>query len=172
MEWFARRAGRAFPAPVVVEGLASPVEDRCRSAGRAAGSSRVAAIRERDPELVEAEAARLVGVFAELFDRVPEGGRALAVGHSPLIEAGVFGLTGRVVEPLGECEVVALALEGGAWGVEELRLEAGAGEGPKAPGGSFSIRAGAGAGPGGTGCGRTPGRAALLRGSRSAGPPR
>lgn len=124
VEWFSRGAGRPFPAPTVVEGLASPLEDRWRRAGRTAGSSHLEAIRDRDPELVEAEAARLARVFAELVDRVPEGGRALAVGHSPLIEAGVFGLTGRVLQPLDECEGVALTLEGGAWTVEELRLGA------------------------------------------------
>jgi phosphohistidine phosphatase SixA len=129
VEAFARGAGRPFPSPTVVPGLASEAEDRWRAAARAAGSSRVDALRAVDPGLVEAEGGRLAGVLAGLVERVPEGGRALAVGHSPLIEAGVLGLTGRVVEPLGECEGVALTLEGGQWRVEELRLPVAGGGG-------------------------------------------
>lgn len=39
------------------------------------------------------------------------------MGHSPLIEAAVYGLTGRVVDPLNECEGVLVQEEGG-----EIRL--------------------------------------------------
>jgi hypothetical protein len=33
---------------------------------------------------------------------VPDGGRALIVGHSPTNEAAVFGLTGEIVAPLAK----------------------------------------------------------------------
>lgn len=62
-------------------------------------------------------------VLAALVAEVPEGGRGLAVGHTPLIEKAVEGLTGRSIEPLGECEGVLLTdLGDGRIGVRELRL--------------------------------------------------
>ena len=39
-----------------------------------------------------------------LLDAVPDGGRGLAISHTPLVERAVLGLTGREIEPLGECE--------------------------------------------------------------------
>ena len=64
----------------------------------------------------------MAGLVKELFAQVPEDGRGLAVGHTPLVEAAVFGLTGKVIEPLGECEGVRLTSDGSAqYGVEELR---------------------------------------------------
>jgi hypothetical protein len=35
------------------------------------------------------------------------------VGHTPLIEAAVFGLTGAVIEPLSECEGILMEEEDG-----------------------------------------------------------
>lgn len=108
----------------VEEGLQSPVEDRWRAAGKAAGTSHLERIRERDAGLVGAEQARLAGVVRALAARLPDGARALAVGHTPLIEAAVAGLTGTVIEPLAECEGVALTFEGErVSGLVELRLE-------------------------------------------------
>jgi len=93
-----------LPRHAVVRGLASEAEDRWRSAAKAAGSSRIDAVMAADPALVAAEAERLGRALEELFDQVPEGGRALAVGHSPLIEAAVYGLTRVIVDPLSECQ--------------------------------------------------------------------
>jgi phosphohistidine phosphatase SixA len=57
-----------------------------------------------------------------LLERVPEGGRGLAVSHHPLIERGVVGLTGREIAPLAECEGVLLTLgDDGSLAIEELR---------------------------------------------------
>jgi broad specificity phosphatase PhoE len=116
--WFLRGSGQQLPGHAVVPGLLSDVEDRWRSAGKAAGSSRLDAIAAEDPELVEQERDRLKFLVEELFDRVPEDGTALAVGHSPLIEAAVYGLTGVVIEPLAECQGVAVA----RYGPNEYRL--------------------------------------------------
>ena len=107
---------------VVVSGFVSEVEDRWRAAGKAAGSSRISAIREQDADLVASETERLGGVLRDLQAKVPEGGRGLAVGHSPLIEAGVFGLTGEEIDPLSECEGVLLVEDEGRYRVEQLRL--------------------------------------------------
>jgi broad specificity phosphatase PhoE len=108
LAWFIRGSGQQLPDHAVVPGLLSEQEDRWRAAGKAAGSSRLDAIAVEDPGLVEGERERLKAVVEELFERVPEGGVALAVGHTPLIEAAVYGLTGEMIEPLAECEGVAI----------------------------------------------------------------
>jgi phosphohistidine phosphatase SixA len=65
----------------------------------------------------------MAGVVSALLDTITDGERALAVGHTPLIERAVLGLTGRELEPLGECEGVRLTQdEDGHIEVEELRL--------------------------------------------------
>ncbi len=112
--WFLRGLGQNLPADHgVTEGLASPAEDRWRKAAKAAGSSAIDAIRAHDPSLVDEEAARLAAAVRQLLAEVSEEGRGLAVGHSPLIEAAVFGLTGTVIDPLGECEGVVVEEAGG-----------------------------------------------------------
>lgn len=55
-----------------------------------------------------------------MLDRLPEGGRALVVGHSPTTEAAVLGLTGHIVAPLGKGEGILLTEDGGAYRVEPL----------------------------------------------------
>jgi len=94
--WFLQASGQQLPEHAVVPGLAGDGTD---------GS----------PE-------QLGSVLRALLAAVPEGGRGLAVGHTPLIEKAVRGLTGREVEPLSECEGVLLTEEGGDIRVEELRL--------------------------------------------------
>jgi Histidine phosphatase superfamily (branch 1) len=86
--WFLRGSGGPLPDHAVVPGLTSEAEDRWRAAAKAAGSSRIDAIVGRDAALVDEEATRLGRAVEELFDRVPEGGRGLAVGHTPLVEGG------------------------------------------------------------------------------------
>jgi broad specificity phosphatase PhoE len=125
MAWFLRGLGQKLPAQHgVAEGLASPVEDRWRAAAKAAGTGRIDAVREQDRSLVEEESRRLGEAARELLVAVPEGRRGLAVGHSPLIEAAVFGLTNEVIEPLHECEGVLLQEESGLVRLaEEYRSE-------------------------------------------------
>ena len=121
--WLLRGQGRRLPPHAVIPGLRSEMEDRWRSAATGAGSSRLDAVRRVDPRLVTEESRRLADVVRGLFDHVPDGGRALAVSHTPLIEAAVYGLLDVVIDPLQECEGVALiSEEGGDYRVEELRL--------------------------------------------------
>jgi len=94
--WFLQASGQQLPEHAVVPGLAGDGTD---------GS----------PE-------QLGSVLRALMAAVPEGGRGLAVGHTPLIEKAVRGITGREVEPLSECEGVLLTEEGGKIRVEEVRL--------------------------------------------------
>lgn len=122
--WFLRGLGQKLPAHAVAEGLASPVENRWRSAAGNAGTARLDAVQKVDPDLVDEESARLADVVRQLLEEIPEGGRGLAVSHTPLIEAAVFGLTGQVIEPLGECEGVLVEQgEGGIRLAREYRVE-------------------------------------------------
>jgi broad specificity phosphatase PhoE len=100
---FLASLGEQVPAGVVVEPrLRSQVEERWRAAYGRAGSGALEALREADPELVEAESAALGEALKSVLDRLGDGGRALVVGHSPTNEAAVLGLTGLEVAPLGK----------------------------------------------------------------------
>ncbi len=95
--WFLRGAGAQLPAHDVIPGLGG--QD-------ATGSS---------PEGIAA------GVRA-LLDQIPEGERALAISHTPLVERAGFGLTGREVAPLRELEGLLITRhDDGRIMVEELR---------------------------------------------------
>ena len=99
--WILRGAGLQLPDHSVIPGLA----------GRdASGGS---------PEAMAA------GVRA-LLERVPEGGRGLAISHTPFVERAALGLTGREIEPLADCEGILVTLhDDGSIELEELRLPGG-----------------------------------------------
>jgi phosphohistidine phosphatase SixA len=100
---FLAAVGERVPGGVVVEpSLRSQVEDRWRAAYEKAGSGVLGALRDADPELVEEDSERLAAALRRILDRLPDGGRALVVGHSPTNEAAVLGLTGEIVAPLGK----------------------------------------------------------------------
>jgi broad specificity phosphatase PhoE len=100
---FLAALGEQVPGGVVVEpGLRSQVEDRWRAAYQKAGSGALGALREADPELVAEDSERLGATLRRVFDALPNGGRALVVGHSPTNEAAVLGLTGEIVAPLAK----------------------------------------------------------------------
>jgi broad specificity phosphatase PhoE len=110
------------PGGVVVEaGLRSRVEDRWRAAYQHAGSGDLAALRGADPELVREDSAVLGAALRHVLERLPEGGRALAVGHSPTNEAAVLGLTGSIIEPMTKGAGVLVVIEGDQAHVEPLR---------------------------------------------------
>jgi broad specificity phosphatase PhoE len=104
-----------------VAGLRSTVEDRWRAAAKAAGKgATVEQIRGVDPDLVEPEERLLGAVLRGIVESLPEGGRALVVGHSPTNEAAVAGLTGQTVEPLAKGAGVLLVEDGGRFTVKPL----------------------------------------------------
>jgi broad specificity phosphatase PhoE len=106
---------------VIVEpGLRSEVEDRWRAAYQTAGSGELFALREADPELVREDSERLAGGLRRILERLPDGGVALAVGHSPTNEAAVFGLTGELVPPLSKGAGVLIVADGKGAHVEPL----------------------------------------------------
>jgi broad specificity phosphatase PhoE len=107
------------PRGVVVEpGLRSQVEDRWRAAYGTAGSGALQALREADPELVAEDSERLGAALRRMLDALPDGGRALVVGHSPTNEAAILGLTGEIVAPLGKGEGVLVVARDDGYSVE------------------------------------------------------
>src|SRR6476646_8774055 len=96
--WILRGAGQPLPPDhAVIPGLAGQDASGGSPEGMAAGLRR-------------------------LLDRVPEGGRGIAFSHTPLVERGAFGLTGREIVTLKELEGVLVTLEDDDVAVEELRL--------------------------------------------------
>jgi broad specificity phosphatase PhoE len=116
-------AALAQPVPdgVVVEpGLRSEREDRWRAVAKEADGGDLAAMRSVDPDFVAAEAAALGAALGRVLERLEDGQRALAVGHSPTSEAAVLGLTGELVAPLGKGAGVLVTEDGGRYRVEVL----------------------------------------------------
>ena len=87
---------------VVDTRLRSEREDRWREAYEKAGSGSLDALRRADPELVADDSAALGAALAAVVEALPDGGRALVVGHSPTNEAEVLGLTGQLVDPISK----------------------------------------------------------------------
>lgn len=104
-----------------VTGLRSAVEARWREAAGAAGKDAdVEAIRAVDPDLVEQDSWLLGLALKQVAERLPDGGRALVVGHSPTNEAAVLGLAGEAIPPLGKGEGVLVIEAAGDYRVEPL----------------------------------------------------
>ena len=118
VEILRRVAGQEDVPVLVVPGLRSSVEDRWRTAAKAAGKGAdLEAIRAIDPDLVERETMLLGSALRGVFEAMPDGGRALVVGHSPTNEAAVLGLAAEVIGPLGKGEGVLLSEDGGRFHV-------------------------------------------------------
>ena len=101
-------------------GFRSKVEDRWFEAARIAPGKDLEAFRRVDPDLVEKEAIRLGGALKAVLEPLPEGGRALIVGHSPTTEAAILGLTGQVVPPIAKGAGVRVVEEDGRYRVEAI----------------------------------------------------
>ena len=103
---FLAALGQRLDCGVVVEaGLRSQVEDRWKEAYQKAGSGDLEALRSADPELGGEDSAGLGEALGRVLDGLPDGGRALVVGHSPTNEAAMLGLVGAVVKPMGRVRV-------------------------------------------------------------------
>jgi broad specificity phosphatase PhoE len=113
--------GQPVPDGVVVEpSLRSQQEDRWRSLSKEADGGDLAAMRSADPEFVDAEAAALGTALGRVLERLQDGQRALAVGHTPTNEAAVLGLTGQLVAPLSKGAGVLVTEDQGSYRVETL----------------------------------------------------
>jgi phosphohistidine phosphatase SixA len=121
LEILRRAAGQNDVPITLATGLRSAVEERWREAAKAAGKGAdLEAMRAIDPDLVERESYLLGSALRQVVQSLPEGGRALVVGHSPTNEAAVLGLAGQVVPPLGKGAGVLLIEDGGAYRVDSL----------------------------------------------------
>ena len=120
LEIFRAALGPEAPPVTVQPGLRSVVEDRWRAAAKAADGSDLEAIRRVDPTLVERETTTLGTALRWVLDALPEGGRAIVVGHTPTNEAAILGLTGESVPPLGKGEGVRITAAEDRFAVEPL----------------------------------------------------
>jgi broad specificity phosphatase PhoE len=113
--------GRPIPGGVIVDArFKSEVEDRWRAAYERTGAGDIASFRSVDPDLVESEARVLAGALQDVFARLSDGQRALVVGHSPMQEVAVFGLTAQIVDPLGKGAGVLVREDRGEYSVNAL----------------------------------------------------
>jgi broad specificity phosphatase PhoE len=113
--------GRHVRGGVVIDArFRSTVEDRWRAAYERAGAGDIDSFRSVDPDLVDSEARVLGGALADLFGRLSDGERALVVGHSPMQEVAVFGLTGQVVKPLAKGAGVLVTQNEDAYSLDAL----------------------------------------------------
>lgn len=95
--WFLRGAGQQLPDHGVVPGLGGHDTSGGSPEGMAAG-------------------------VRALLDQIPDGGRGLAISHTPLVERAAFGLTGIEVVPMAELEGILVTRDDdGALAVTELR---------------------------------------------------
>jgi len=118
---FLAGSGSRIGGGVVVDSRwRSDVEERWKEAYKAAGSGDIASFRKADADLVEKESRLLAQAMSDVFETLPEGGRALVVGHSPMQEAAVYGLTGEEIEPLSKGAGVLVTKEGAKYQVEPL----------------------------------------------------
>jgi broad specificity phosphatase PhoE len=113
--------GQPVPDGVVVEpGLRSQQEDRWRALSKEADGGDLAAMRSADPEFVDEEAAALGSALGRVLERLEDGQRALAVGHTPTNEAAVLGLSGRLIAPLSKGAGVLVTEDQGSYRVDPL----------------------------------------------------
>ena len=114
--------GERVPGGVIVEtGLRTQTEGRWREIYAETQKPDLASFRAADPAFVDGETERLGAALHRVFGRLPDDGRALAVGHSPTNEAAVFALTGHDVAPLAKGDGVLVVEEpSGRYRVEEL----------------------------------------------------
>jgi broad specificity phosphatase PhoE len=113
--------GRPVPGGVVVEpGLRSEREDRWRALAKEVDGGDLALMLAADPAFVDQEAASLGAALRRVLERLGDGERALAVGHSPTNEAAVLGLTGELIAPLAKGAGLLITDDQGSFRVEAL----------------------------------------------------
>ena len=116
--------GRPVASGVVVRpGLGSIRETDWRTTVRAAGSANLDDLLRANGSLIRDESKRLADEIVAMFADLPEGAYGLAIGHTPLLECAIFGLTNKAHKPLAECEgFVVVRHKSGRFEVEELRI--------------------------------------------------
>jgi hypothetical protein len=118
---FLAGSGRRYPAGVMVDqAFRSAVEERWFAAAKQSGGGGLEVFLKADRALVEAEAEHFGGALRRVFDSLPKDGRAIIVGHSPMHEVAVYGLTRQIVAPMSKGAAVLVGQDGG-----QFRLVAG-----------------------------------------------
>jgi broad specificity phosphatase PhoE len=117
-----RRAAGQDQIPITTETqIRSSVEDRWREAAKVAGKgASIEEMRAVDPDLVAHETQLLGTALQRVIQGLPEGGRALVVGHSPTNEAAVCGLVGETIAAIGKGEGVLVVEDRGRYEVRPL----------------------------------------------------
>ncbi len=69
------------------------------------------AVVKPESSLIEEEAERMANDLKNLVNALPDGSHLLCVGHTPFVETLIYGLTGKVIDPLSECEGVEVEAE-------------------------------------------------------------
>ncbi|HEY3195937.1 MAG TPA: hypothetical protein VGK42_11950 [Candidatus Dormibacteraeota bacterium] len=112
--------GRRLECGVTVDPtFRSEIEERWFAAARSGGGG-LESFKAADPELVEQEARRFGEGLRRVFESLPESGRALIVGHSPMHEVAVYGLTGEIVPPIKKGGGVVVVQAQGKFKVEPI----------------------------------------------------
>lgn len=96
---------------IVDTGFRSAHEARWKAAYAETDSGHITDFLGAAPDLVEAEAIQFAEAVRRVAGLIPDPGRALVMGHSPMHEAAVYGLTGETINPLGKGRAVVLNLE-------------------------------------------------------------
>lgn len=112
--------GRVPGGVVIDEGFRSLSEDRWREIYSETGSGEIRSFLDADPDFVDREVRGFAEAARRAADHVRDGGRALVVGHSPMQEATVYGLTGETIQPLGKGEGVIVVLADDGVEIEHL----------------------------------------------------
>jgi broad specificity phosphatase PhoE len=91
------------PRGVIVDPrFRSEVEEQWFAAAANASGNRLEDFKAVDAELVESEAKRFGPALKDVLDGLKDDARALVVGHSPMHEVAIYGLTGETTTPISK----------------------------------------------------------------------
>lgn len=111
-------AGMREPVPggvVVDDAFRSDHEDHWREIHAATKKPDLEGFLVADYSFVQSEATRFGEALHRVVTHIPDGGRALIVGHSPMLEAAAWAVTGEAVRALPKGEAVVLTYKGGVF---------------------------------------------------------
>lgn len=106
---------RAAGGVVVDEGFRSPNEARWREIYSQTKKGDIESFIVADYGFVQAEAQRFADALRRVAGHTPDGGRSLVVGHSPMLEAAVWGVTEKMIPALRKGDGVMLVFDDGTF---------------------------------------------------------
>ncbi|MGH2758549.1 MAG: hypothetical protein ACRDKJ_03190, partial [Actinomycetota bacterium] len=112
--------GAEVPGGVVIDnGFRSLDEERWRAIYSETRRGDLEAFLLADHAFVEKEARRFGDALTRVVSSTRVGGRALVVGHSPMLEATVWSVTQETVPALGKGQGVVLGFANGEFTLSE-----------------------------------------------------